>query len=436
MNDLSIRDVIAILKKNFLWVIIFTLIFNLIGIFISIFFIPNIYESSSLMYISANNNSIVEQSLTYSDYELNLKLSETYRELCKTKKVLDKVVEETNINYSYDDLSKRIAVNNVNDTEIIEIVVHDQNPEIAAELANAIAKVFITDIPDIVMIDNVKIIDYATIPTKPIKPNILINTIVMGLIGFFGIVSFIFSIDMLDYTIRDRKQLENILGKPVYGVIPKVESINREFKQINSGKFQSKSLSESFVRFASNIEFLKLNTKLGTSLIITSPVTPEGKSFINSNLAIALSQSNNRVLLIDADMRRPLIHKFFKLSNEAGLSTLLSTNDSMNSYLKQSNISNLQIITSGPNPPNPGMLLSSQKMKDIISVAKNDFDYIIIDSSPVLQTSDIFSLWSSQIDNFLLVVKYKSTTRHNILNTKEDLERINVQITGAILNEY
>ena len=436
MEEINIRDIISFIYRHFLWIFGITVLFFITGFIVSKFFITKIYESSSLMYISSNKNAVVGEELTYNEYSLNVKLSESYSELCKTKRILDKVIEETGLGISHDELSKKITVNSVHNTEIIQIVAQDKSPDVSSQIANAVAVVFTREIPEIIKMDNVQIIDYAIVPNDPIRPNIFLNTVFAGFLGFTGSFSVFFLIEVLDISIKDRKQLEEILDKPVFGIIPKIPALSDEEKSSEKGEMHLRQLSESFIRLASNIEFLNIDQKIGISLIITSSSVSEGKSLIISNLAIALAQANKKVLLIDADMRRPMVHKLYRLSNAEGTSNCLTSSQSWQSYIQKSNHTLLDIITSGPTPPNPGMLLSSQKMKQIINEAKDIYDYVLIDTPPVLSTSDVFALWSPAIDHLLLVAKYKGTTEPQITRTKEDLERINVNITGAILNQF
>lgn len=434
MEELDIKQIFILLKHHIWKIIIISILLGIFGYMISSYVLTEKYESSAIMYISSNKNSSVYEELTYSEYNLNIKLVNSYSELCKTNRILSKVLEETDLDISLKALSNMISVNSLNDTEIIQIVVKNTDPEVATIVANAVAEVFTREIPDIIKMDNVQIIDYATMPNKPVEPNIMRNTLIAIFCGMFLSVLVIFVIEYLDVSIKERKQLEEILDMPVFGVIPRA-NFNDSINKSKKNGVSSFVIKEAFVRLASNIGFLNVDNTKSICIAVTSSIKGEGKSTIVSNLAIALAQSNKKVLLLDADMRRPIVHKLFRLTNRSGLSSALSSDEPWKKYVLTTQFEKLDVIVAGMQPPNPTMLLSTHKMMQMVEETKELYDYILIDTPPILMVPDVLGLCSN-VDHILLVARYKRTTISDINRVKEDFAQIKAPLTGAILNDY
>ena len=190
-------------------------------------------------------------------------------------------------------------------------------------------------------------------------------------------------------------------------------------------------IAESFRTIKTNIQYSSLDKNYQV-IVVTSPNPGEGKTFISSNLALTLAQGNKRVILIDCDFRKPSIHRRFKVSNTLGLSEILVGEDSFKLLLKKYS-DNLDIITSGHMPPNPAEALASERMYAFIEVLRNEYDYIILDSPPVLFVSDS-QILSTKADGVILVVKCGKTNKEEIKEAYMRLKSINVNVIGAILN--
>ncbi len=433
MEEFSLKQILSHLAKHFWIILLVSILCAVAGYFGSYYLIAEQYESSATMYISSNKNSSDGSDLTYNEYNLNIKLVNSYSELCKSNRILNAVLDETRLNIKLEDLSEMITVKSVNNTEIIKISVKSKWARTSATLANATAEVFIREIPEIIKMDNVQIIDYATISEDPVSPNLLLNTLLAFLFGLIISILIVFLVDYFDITIKDKDQLEEVFNVPVFGVIPKISS---NIINISDTKHVSAPvIKEAFLRLATNIGFLNIENQESISIAITSSNMGEGKSTVISNLAVSLSRNNKKVLLIDADMRKPTIHRFFKLTNKSGLSTVLSSNISWKHSVLTTDFQDLDVIVAGIQPPNPVMLLSTHKLKDIIDEAKQYYDYILIDAPPALVVSDVLAL-SLDTDHILVVASYKQVKIPEIQRVRKDFEQIGKAISGSILNFY
>mgnify|MGYP000229297094 FL=1 len=184
-----------------------------------------------------------------------------------------------------------------------------------------------------------------------------------------------------------------------------------------------------------NLQFSSVDEKLKT-ILVTSSVPGEGKSFISSNLAVTFAQNNSKVLLVDCDMRKGRLHKIFNLSNDKGLSNLLidDINTDIKKYIKKTDIENLSIITMGSMPPNPSELLASAKSKVVIQMLKNKFDYIIFDGTPVTGLTDSI-IMASLVDKVVIVSSVGDINVEILENTKQALSNVNANIAGVIANK-
>ena len=183
-----------------------------------------------------------------------------------------------------------------------------------------------------------------------------------------------------------------------------------------------------------NLQFSSVDEKLKT-ILVTSSVPGEGKSFISSNLAVTFAQNNSKVLLVDCDMRKGRLHKIFNLSNDKGLSNLLidDINTDIKKYIKKTDIENLS-ITMGSMPPNPSELLASAKSKVVIQMLKNKFDYIIFDGTPVTGLTDSI-IMASLVDKVVIVSSIGDINVEILENTKQALSNVNANIAGVIANK-
>lgn len=195
----------------------------------------------------------------------------------------------------------------------------------------------------------------------------------------------------------------------------------------------SSVVSEQYRTLRSNIKFSVVNQPLDT-LLVTSSAPAEGKSMVTANLAVVFADSGVRVLLVDADMRKPTVALTFKLPNRYGLSTLLRDRDHQASeFIKKSVVENLDILTSGPIPPKPADMLSSNRMNEVIEELRADYDLVIFDTPPLTRVADA-QILSSRVDGTLMVVREGVTKKQTFLKSKQTLEMANADILGIVYN--
>ncbi len=297
---------------------------------------------------------------------------------------------------------------------------------------------------------NVRLIDSARIPVTPSSPSIRRNLLLGLFLGLFGGIGVALLLETLDNTVRSPEQVEQIAALPALGTIPlNLEPLNtkREGQAITLHSQANSRSQMSFIsharpksKVAESYRALRTSILLSSIghapqlLMLTSALPQEGKTTTSINTAIVLAQKGGRVLLVDADMRRPAVHHLFGLKSRLGLSTILSGSSHFHeSVLKAPQIPHLDILTSGPQPPNPAELLGSQTMRDFIAQWRREYDFIVIDTPPVLSVTDAVLL-SADMDSVILVVRSGKTTKEALRRARDLFDQVNVRVMGAVIN--
>ena len=192
-------------------------------------------------------------------------------------------------------------------------------------------------------------------------------------------------------------------------------------------------VAEQYRTVRTNLQFSSTFHQQLKTLVVTSAGPAEGKSTTAANLAVVFANAGSKVLLVDADMRKPTIYKIFKLNNMSGLSTLLSSEQSLDAVVQSTELSHLCVLTSGPKPPNPSELLHSDRMTQIIEAARNQYDFIIFDMPPVIAVTDA-QIIASKVDGTLLVVREKITKKESLLKAHQLLNLVGAKMVGAVYN--
>ncbi|MEK5741544.1 polysaccharide biosynthesis tyrosine autokinase [Acinetobacter variabilis] len=290
-------------------------------------------------------------------------------------------------------------------------------------------------------IGNVRIVDTAVEPIQPIKPKklqILILSIFLG--GFLGTLLALLR-NMMRSGIKDAAQIENELDLPVYATVPRSliqESRNNLLKKkknipILAVKDSGDIAIESLRSMRTAIHFALMNAS-NNVIALSGPAPGIGKSFITVNLATILAQGGKRVLVIDGDMRRGYLHKYFNAELSPGLAELLNLQNSYEDIVQNSTVENLFFVTRGKSPVNPSELLSTDKFKAFLDQASTHFDHILIDTPPVLAVTDGIIIAQYAGVN-LLIARHGKTQIKELEITVNRFEQANVKVNGVILND-
>lgn len=431
MEEINLKELFDYFIDKIKYIIIATLVCCLIGGIYTKFLTIPMYKSSTTVILGSNQEGT---GITQSDISINNNLVSTYTEIIKSRKVLEQVQKELNESYTYKELANEISVTSINNTQIIKITVEDNNALNAKIIANLVAKVFTDEVPDLYNLDNVHILDVAIEEEDPYNINVAKSSIIGGLLGLILSTGVFFIIYYFDRTAKSTEQVEEVLQMPILGSVEETKNLKDELVVATNPK---EIISEQIRTIRTNLQFTSADEKIKT-ILITSSIPGEGKSFISSNLATAFAQNNKKVLIVDCDMRKGRVNKIFKISNRIGLSNLLAykedDEENLEDYVFKTKIDNLYIIPRGKIPPNPSELLNSQKTAKLISLLSKIFDYIIFDGPPVNGLSDSL-IMSDFVDRTIVVTSLNSAPVELLENTKKMLNNINAKVAGVIVNK-
>lgn len=275
-------------------------------------------------------------------------------------------------------------------------------------------------------------IEPAVESTYPISPNVPQTVLLAAAIGLALAVAGAVLIEFLDDTIKTAEEATKLAGVPILGAIARIEGDTLPEKLI-AVRHPLSPIVEAYRALRTSIQFSSVDKPVQT-LMVTSPAPSEGKSVTLSNLAVVLAQSGLKVILVDTDLRRPVLHKYFEVTNETGLSdALLNPNPAVLDYLRPTSVDNLWLLPSGTIPPNPAELLGSQRMADFIETLKVHADMVLFDSPPTLVVTDAAVL-GTRLDGVVLVNDAGRTRRGMARHAAEELSRVHVNLLGVVLN--
>jgi non-specific protein-tyrosine kinase len=458
-----------------------------------------IYETSTRLLVS---DPPAMRSLEYTGIVTGQTTTRTYAQMLVDRPVLEGVIAYLQLPLRPEDLKESVSVEAVRDTQLLVVTVQHPDPVLAAQITNTLAAVFIdririlqsqryaatqeslaqqikdmeaqidqtnlaiadesdasqlsqlqarlteyrslysqlvTNFEEVRLAEaqnstNVVVSEPAAVPTLPVSPRTTRNTLLAAAVGMALAAAAVLSLDSLDDTIKNPDEVRQRFNLLILGMIASHEA--PEDKPISLHKPRSPA-AEAFRALRTNITYAAVDTPL-RRILITSATPQEGKTTVSSNLSVVLAQGEKKVILVDADLRRPQVHRRFGLANLMGLSELFLMMRPLVSLprgvIQTSEAPGLDIVTSGKLPPNPAELLTSQKMNQFLDVLSQEYDLIVIDTPPVLTVTDAAAL-ASRMDGVILVAKPGVTKLSAFKQTVEQMRAVGARILGVVLNE-
>ncbi len=395
------------------------------------------YVSSTRIYIAASGSGSLDP------YQLGIYAAQrvaSYADLAKDSAVLQKVIDETGISDTPEQLAKRITTEAVPNSVILEVSVRDTSPKVAQVIAKAVSQQISLLVSDLERPEptedeprpqspiEAKVAGEPSYDPAPVSPNLILNLVVGTLLGAIVGVGAAVLREIFDDTVKSPEELSEVTGSAVMTVVPFDSSVTKH--PLISDDDAPATRGEPFRVLRTNLQFAEIDGRQQT-LLVTSAVPDEGKTVTAVNLALALAQAGRDVLLIDGDLRKPNVARMLGLDNAVGLMTVLFGSADLSSCV-QRHSSGLHVLGTGPQPPNPAEVLETDALKDLLNRARGEYDVVIIDAPPLLPVADP-AIIAARVNGVLLVTRYGSTSRDLVRQSVARLHGVGAKVVGVAL---
>lgn len=429
---MELQDYLTIARKR--WRVIALVTLLVVGVSAaSSALATKVYESSTQFFVSttgASDSGALLQGSTFTQQRVK-----SYAQLLTTPRVLDQVAQSTGVGAP--GLQDRVTATTPPDTVLIDVAVRDSDPEMAQQIAAAIAEVFpetVTELESPSGTDTIPVkvtlVQPPSLPDAPVSPQPVRNIalgLVLGLLAGLGVAVLR---EILDRTVKTLDDLKALTDAPILGVITFDPGAPKRPLIVEVDPRAARS--EAFRALRTNLTFIDAADHPRT-IVVTSSVAGEGKSIVTMNLALTMAQAGARVCLIEADLRRPKVLDYMGLDGSVGLTDALIGHVQIHDVMQPYGETNLWVIGSGPIPPNPSELLGSSPMHTALADLSRSFDQIIIDAPPTLPVTDAVVL-STIVDGVIVVAGSGLVERDQLEHSLQSLESVNGRVLGLVLN--
>ncbi|WP_083405477.1 polysaccharide biosynthesis tyrosine autokinase [Mycolicibacterium rutilum] len=430
---MNIQDLIKLLRNRWMLICATTAIAVLIAVAISLLTTP-LYQATTRLFVSTTTGASATEI-----YQGNLFSQQrvvSYTELLMGETVAQRTIEKLDLDMTAEELRGNVRASAKPDTVLIDVQVLDESPVRARDAADALSDEFVSlvrelETPEAGAKPDARVVveQRASIPADPVYPKTSRNVTVGLVLGLLLGVGVAIIRDLLDNTVKDEETLEQITTVGVVANIP-LDKSRRKEPGISFDNDHS-SIAEAFREFRTNLQFLDVDNPPRV-LVVTSSLPSEGKSTTALNIALALAEAEHSVVLIDGDMRRPKLDAYLNLVGSVGFSTVLTGRATLKDVLQKTRFPGLSVLTSGAIPPNPSELLGSMSAKKVLAELRANFDFVIVDSSPLLAVTDA-AILAANSDGVLVIARYGETKRDQLSHAVGNLKAVGARLLGAVL---
>ncbi|MDO0972821.1 polysaccharide biosynthesis tyrosine autokinase [Mycolicibacterium frederiksbergense] len=429
---MNLQEFVRLLRNRWITVCTAALVAILGAIAVTLLTTP-LYQASTRLFVATTGSSSLADA--YQGNRYSQERVKSYAELLKGQTLAQRTVDKLQLGMSADTLRQKVTADAKLDTVLLNVSILDESPVRARDIANTLSDEFVAMVRELETPEGqstpdgrVVVEQRASIPSTPVIPKTTRN-VAMGVV--FGLalgVGLAVLRDLLDNTVKDRDTVEEITGTGLVASIP----MDKERRKQAAIHFESDRslIAEAFRKLRTNLQFLAVDNPPRV-IVITSSVPAEGKSTTAINIALALAEAEHSVVLVDGDMRRPSLHNYLGLIGTVGFSTVLSGATLLEDSLQQSQFPGLAVLTSGTVPPNPSELLGSQAARNVLQELRNRFDYVVVDSSPLLAVTDA-AILAAGADGVLVIARHGHTKREQLAHAVGSLHDVAASVLGAV----
>jgi len=393
------------------------------------------YQSTARIFISTDTTGGSVDALNASLF--TSQRVESYSQLATSRELMQKVISRLNLNLTPNQLASKISSSVVTNTVIIVLTVTDPDPSVAQQIAKAESEELTSYLSDLETPlshtdspTKATVVDPASYNANQVSPKPVLNLVLGAFIGLmigFGVAILR---ELLDNTISSPEDVEQAVSAPLLASIAYDNDVPKHPLLVHAGSHAPRV--EAFRLLRTNLQFLNLDTR-PRSLVITSAVPSEGKTSTATNLAIALAQTGQRVLLVDGDLRRPKVASLLGLERSVGLTTVLVGRSDLQDSIQKHSESGIFFLASGPIPPNPTEVLQSHAAQSLFDRLNDMFDMVIFDAPPLLPVSDA-AIMARDVDGAILVVRHGKTTKDQLRQAAQRLAQVDANLFGVAVN--
>lgn len=430
---MTLQDYLRVLRER--WrVVIAAVLIALVAAGAAWFLRPAEYTAQLTLYVSSQGGD--STSAAFQGAQLSQQRVTSYVELVSSRRVSEDVIAELGLGVAPESLAKRITASSALDSVLIAVAVADRSPERAAQIANTLGTVF-TDLvdelerpvePGAPQAVTVRVVQPAVTPDVPSSTGLPV-TLALGLLAGLAVgVGGALARNALDTSVKSPEQLREIAKAPNLGTIAFDAAVPKHPLTVHEDPQSPRA--EAFRQLRTNLQFVDVDEPRKV-IVVTSALPAEGKTTTLANLAIALASTGQRVLAIEADLRRPKLASLLGLERSVGLTSVLSGRIGVVQAVQQWS-GGVDVLASGPLPPNPSELLASQQMKSLLMELRGYYDTILIDTPPLLPVTDAAAVAPST-DGVILVCRFKETTRDQVTRSAEAITAVSAPLLGTVL---
>jgi receptor protein-tyrosine kinase len=430
--EVTLQDYAKLLRARWLTVCITTSAAVLAAVVLTLLTTP-LYQASTRLFVSTTSSASVTEI-----YQGNLFSQQrviSYTELLMGETLAARTIDKLNLDVRPAALQQHVKASAKPDTVLIDVQVRDESPVRARDVANALSDEFVVLVRELETPTDgarpdarVVVEKRATVPEKPVVPRTAFNIAIGLTVGLLLGIGLAILRGVLDNTVKSREALEETTGTGLVGSIP----FDKDRRKTAAISFDTDNtgIAEAFRKLRTNLQFLAVDNPPRV-IVVASSMPNEGKTTTAINIALALAEAEHNVVLVGGDMRRPKLEEYLDLIGEVGFSTVLAGRASLDDVLQKTRFPRVTVLASGAIPPNPSELLGSLAAKKVLDELRSRFDYVVIDSSPLLAVTD-GAILAAGADGVLIIAKFGETKHEQLAHAVGSLQDVGASILGAV----
>jgi succinoglycan biosynthesis transport protein ExoP len=431
---MDLKDILQVVRSGW-WLLVAGVLAGAVGAGLVIWSATPLYSSSTRLFVSTSASA--DMSAAYQGNLLSQQRVASYAELLTGVQVAAAVAEDLDLRLNPDEVAEMVSARVVPDTVILEVTVTDISARRAQEIAASLGRQFTEQVADLetadgattstVKVTTVQPADLQTDPVSPEIPRILALGALLGLV--LGLVSALVR-ERLDNSVTSPEHVLAMAGVGMIGTV--LEDAQLAERHLIADLDQQSAAAEAYRSIRTNLQFLAIDDPPRV-IVISSSLPGEGKSTLAINLATVLAQSGSRVMLVEADLRRPRVTRYMGLISGAGLTNVLAGTAELHEVAQPWGNGRLTVLAAGPMPPNPSEMLGSAHMQALLAELRETNDYVVIDAPPLLPVTDAAVL-TALSDGCVLTARYGRLRRDDLRAAAGVLARIDAKLLGVVLN--